>query len=83
MIALETLQGMLEQAFPGGTVRLESNDNVHFQLLVVAPQFEGKNMVEQHQMVYAALGDAMRADIHALTIRSMTPDQWASQRGAS
>ena len=79
MIALETLQGMLESAFPGATIRLESNDNVHFQLLVVAPQFEGKNMVEQHQMVYAALGDAMRADVHALTIKSMTPDQFQRQ----
>ena len=83
MISLDTVKGMLENAFPGATIRLESNDNVHFQLLVVAPQFEGKNMVEQHQMVYAALGDAMREDIHALTIKSLTPEQFESQAGGN
>ena len=69
MIPLEELRGMLQQAFPTGTVQLESNDNVHFQLLVVAPQFEGKNMVEQHQMVYAAIAPLMAGDaapVHAV-----------------
>jgi len=83
MIPLEELRGMLQQAFPTGTVQLESNDNVHFQLLIVAEEFDGKNMVEQHQMVYAALGDAMREAVHALTIRSLTPAQWKAQGGGN
>ena len=81
MIPIDDLRGMLSQAFPKGNIQLESNDNVHFQLLIVAPEFEGKSMVEQHQMIYAALGDAMREAVHALTIRALTPAQWEAQGG--
>jgi stress-induced morphogen len=51
-------------------------DGNHFQCVVVSPRFAGKNMVEQHQMVYRALGDAMREAVHALSLKTYTPDQW-------
>lgn len=74
---------MLEQAFPGDEIHLDSpmNDNHHFQCVIVSPRFEGKTMVEQHQMVYQALGDAMNEAVHALALRTFTPDQW-EQRGS-
>ena len=56
-----------------------SDDNVHFEALVVSPAFAGKRPVARHQMVYAALGDGMRADIHALSIRALTPEEHASR----
>jgi BolA family transcriptional regulator, general stress-responsive regulator len=47
----------------------------HFALTVVSERFAGKGPIERHRMVYAALGDAMRAEIHALSIRAYTPDE--------
>jgi len=48
----------------------------HFQALVISESFQGKTMVEQHQMVYKSLGDAMREAIHALALKTYTPEQW-------
>ena len=48
----------------------------HFEVVVVAPVFKGKPLVERHRMVYAALGDAMREEIHALMIQALDPDQF-------
>ncbi len=48
----------------------------HFQAVVISSSFEGKTMVEQHQLVYKALGDLMREAIHALALKTFTPQQW-------
>ncbi len=55
-----------------------SGDGHHFEALVVSPLFSGKSRVAQHQLVYQALGDRMREEIHALSMRTLTPDQWAA-----
>jgi BolA protein len=49
----------------------------HFQVLVVSEKFRGQSRVAAQRMVYAALADMMRNDIHALTMRTFTPEQWA------
>jgi acid stress-induced BolA-like protein IbaG/YrbA len=54
-------------------------DGRHFQALIVSPAFEGKSRVVRHQLVYAALGDRMRQEIHALSMRTLTPDEYRSQ----
>jgi BolA protein len=48
----------------------------HFRVVIVADAFAGKNAVQRHQAVYAALGEAMKTEIHALAIRALTPDEW-------
>ena len=53
-------------------------DGQHFQALVVCAAFEGKSRVQRHQMVYAALGERMREEIHALSMRTLTPEEWTS-----
>jgi len=53
-----------------------AGDGQHFQALVVASGFEGKNRVQRHQLVYAALGERMREEIHALSMRTLTPAEW-------
>ena len=47
----------------------------HYQLVIVSPQFTGKPMQQRHRMVYQALGQMMRSDIHALAIRAIAPDE--------
>ena len=54
-------------------------DGRHFQALIVSSAFEGKSRVARHQLVYAALGDRMREEIHALSMRTLTPDEYRNQ----
>ena len=56
-------------------------DGQHFQALVVSPAFAGKSRVQRHQLVYAALGDRMREEIHALSMQTLTPEEWQKSRG--
>jgi len=51
-------------------------DGQHFQALIVSRQFAGRSRVQRHQLVYAALGERMREEIHALSMRTLTPEEW-------
>jgi len=55
-------------------------DGQHFQAIVVSGDFSGKSRVQRHQMVYAALGERMREEIHALSMMTLTPEEFAAQR---
>ncbi|HEY2630157.1 MAG TPA: BolA family protein [Usitatibacter sp.] len=52
-------------------------DGAHFEAIIVSPLFAGLARVRQHQLVYAALGDRMRSEIHALSMRTLTPEEWS------
>jgi acid stress-induced BolA-like protein IbaG/YrbA len=52
-------------------------DGHHFEAVVVSAAFRGKPKVQQHQLVYRALGDRMREEVHALSMRTLTPEEWA------
>jgi acid stress-induced BolA-like protein IbaG/YrbA len=67
----------IEAALPGATVRVASDDGVHFAALVVAPQFEGLRAIARHQLVYRALRGAVGGAIHALSLDTPTPAEWA------
>jgi acid stress-induced BolA-like protein IbaG/YrbA len=54
-------------------------DGAHFEAVVVSPSFAGASRVKRHQLVYAALGDRMKEEIHALSMKTLTPEEWASQ----
>lgn len=54
-------------------------DGQHFEAVIVSPEFRGKTRVQQHQVVYRALGDRMREEIHALSMRTLTPEDWATR----
>ena len=51
-------------------------DGRHFEAVIVSALFRGKSKVQQHQLVYAALGERMREDIHALSMKTLTPEEW-------
>jgi len=51
-------------------------DGQHFNAVIVSPAFEGKRLIQRHQLVYAALGDRMREEIHALSMKTMTPQEF-------
>ena len=53
-------------------------DGRHFFATIVSPEFDGRSRVARHQRVYTALGDRMRAQIHALSMKTLTPAEWAA-----
>jgi len=53
-----------------------AGDGHHWEAVIVSAAFQGKNKVQQHQLVYRALGNRMREEIHALSMKTLTPDQW-------
>jgi acid stress-induced BolA-like protein IbaG/YrbA len=55
-----------------------AGDGQHFQAVIVSAAFAGLNKVKQHQLVYGALGDRMREEIHALSMQTLTPAQWSA-----
>jgi acid stress-induced BolA-like protein IbaG/YrbA len=74
---------MILAGLPGAQVRVLTDDDTHFEAIVVAEQFEGKRPLQRHQLVYAGLGSRMGREVHALTIQAFTPAEWQSGPGAS
>lgn len=56
-------------------------DGQHFNAVIVSNAFVGKRLIQRHQLVYAALGDRMREEIHALSMKTMTPDEFQQNNG--
>ena len=75
--------GSIEQSIRNGLACTHvevSGDGAHFEAVIVSPEFAGLNRVRQHQLVYRVLGDRMREEIHALSIRTLTPDEWRASQ---
>ena len=72
---------LIERGLPGAIVQVQdtTGGGDHFEALVVSDQFDGRSLVERHQLVYAALGDAMRVRVHALALKTLTPAQHAGR----
>ena len=79
MLTAENLKTYIESSLPCEHVQVEGNDGRHFQALIVSAEFKGKNTVQQHQLVYKSLGDKMKQEIHALSMKTLTPEQWADK----
>jgi acid stress-induced BolA-like protein IbaG/YrbA len=56
-----------------------TGDGAHFEAVIVSPAFDGKRLIARHQLVYAALGDRMRQEIHALSMKTLTPEEFKAQ----
>ncbi|MCB9708114.1 MAG: BolA family transcriptional regulator [Myxococcales bacterium] len=85
MIDIETLKQRLNEAFPGA-LHLEVDDLTgtqdHYAVVIVTSDFENLGPVEQHKLVYSALGELMDGAVHALSLQTFTPGSWAA-RGQS
>ena len=76
MLSANQLESYITASLDCDYIKVMGDDGTHFEAVIVSPAFEGKNMVQQHQLVYGALGDRMRAEIHALGMKTYTPTQW-------
>ena len=74
----QQITDLIQAGLPGAKAIVKSDDNVHFEALVIAPAFAGKRPVQRHQLVYATLGTRMGNEIHALALQVFTPEEAAS-----
>lgn len=72
---VQTIRNLIEQGLPGAQVEVQGEDGVHFEALVVSDAFAGKLPLARHRMVYATLGELMGGEIHALALRTLTPEE--------
>ena len=79
MINPEQIKGWIEEGLACEYVAVQG-DGHHFEAVIVSPVFRGRSRVQQHQQVYAALGGCMGAEIHALSMQTYTPEDWAAQK---
>ena len=71
MVTPEQLKGWIEAGFDSALVSVEG-DGHHFEAVIISDEFEGKSRIQRHQLVYAALGDKMKAEVHALSMKTLT-----------
>ena len=78
MVTPDSIRRSVESGLPCEHVEV-TGDGQHFEAIIVSTAFAGLSRVKQHQLVYAALGDRMRHEIHALSMQTLTPAQWADR----
>ncbi|MFQ5355520.1 MAG: BolA family protein [Mariprofundaceae bacterium] len=78
-VSPETVRLLVSQHIPDSQifVRTYQGDD-HFEVQIISPSFVGKTLIAQHQMVYQALGEHMQQNIHALMLKTYTPERWAT-----
>lgn len=79
MVTTEDIERWIAAVLPCDKLEVRG-DGQHFEAVIVSGEFRGKNMVQQHQLVYKALGDRMRDEIHALSMKTYTPEEWTSHQ---
>lgn len=79
---LDEIKKTIETAVPGATAHVldPMNDGEHLQALVISPAFDGLMLVKQHQMVMRPLKDAFAGSVHALGLKTFTPQQWEQEK---
>lgn len=76
---IDEIRKLILEGITGAEVMLDG-DGTHFETTVISEQFNGKNMLQRHQMVYKTLGDKMGREIHALSIQALTKDEWENKK---
>lgn len=79
MVKTADIARLIESGMPDAQVLVEDpmNDGTHLRARIISPSFAGKSRIQQHRMVYAALGDAFSGPLHALQLTTLTPDEAA------
>ena len=76
----QTIKNLIEQGLPGAQADVRGADGVHFEATVIAAAFAGKLPLARHRMVYATLCERMGGEIHALALKTLTPDEAAQRK---
>ena len=71
----DDIKVLIEASIEDAIVNVSSDDNVHFEAIVISQGFQEKSLVQRHQMVYGSLGNKMQSEIHALSLTTLTPKE--------
>lgn len=83
MVSPDQVEAMIKIEIPDAQVQVLTNDGEHYEVVVVSPIFEGKRLVQQHQLVYNAIQTEMLTGaIHAMAVKTYTPQAWESSKQA-
>lgn len=77
----DEIASLIEQGLGDARARVVTDGQGHYEAVVVCRAFEGKRSLPRHQMVYATLGDRVGREIHALAVRTYTPEEWQAAQG--
>ncbi|MBI5329469.1 MAG: BolA/IbaG family iron-sulfur metabolism protein [Betaproteobacteria bacterium] len=80
MVTPQQIQDWIAANLPCSYLKVDG-DGHHFEAVIVSDEFAGKMLVARHQRVYQALGERMKAEIHALSMQTLTPAEWEAKRG--
>ena len=75
----DSIRQMIEAGLETREVIVRGDDGAHFEALVVSDAFDGKRTLQRHQLVYATLGERMGREIHALSLKTLTPEEFAGE----
>lgn len=78
MVTPEAIEGYIREKLDCTHLTVQG-DGAHFEAVIVSTSFVGKSRVQRHQLVYGALGQRMREEIHALSMSTLSPDEWSAQ----
>ena len=78
MSKVEAIKDIIQTSLPEATVLVSDphNDGEHFEAVVICPSFEGKPLVQQHRLVMGPLKEAFETAVHALALKTYTPEKW-------
>jgi len=71
----DEIKVLIETSIEDAVANVTSDDNVHFEAIVISQAFSEKSLIQRHQMVYSSLGDKMQSEIHALSLTTVTPKE--------
>jgi len=80
MVTPESIQQNIAQGLATTYLNVIGDDGTHFEAVIVSDVFAGKSRVQRHQLVYQTLGERMREEIHALSMKTFTPQEWLNQK---
>jgi acid stress-induced BolA-like protein IbaG/YrbA len=76
----DEIAGLIEQGLEGAQAQVVTDGMGHYEAVVICAAFDGKRNVPRHQMVYATLGERVGREIHALAVKTYTPEEWQAEQ---
>lgn len=70
------IEELIHRNLPAAHVEVRTDGMGHYEAVVVSTEFAGKRSLARHQLVYGALGDIVGRELHALALRTFTPEEW-------
>ena len=78
MMTKDKVKALIEAELQCDYIEVRGDDGVHFEAIIVSPEFDGLSMLKQHKLVYATLGDRLETEeIHALALKTYKPSEWS------